>query len=82
MSSARLLEAFNAGGKLQATACRMRYDHAAGTNMQVLEFDGRGGPFPLVSRPFAGDPMAMARDMAQQLASQEAQAANPTENPQ
>lgn len=82
MSSARLLEAFNAGGKLQATACRMRYDHDAGPNMQVLEFDGRGDPFPVVSRPFAGDPMAKAQDMARRLASAEAQAANPPENPQ
>lgn len=68
MSSTRLLEAFNqaGGGKVTATAARMRYEHGTQPNMQVLEFDGQadGKAFAVVSQPFVGNPVDKAREIA------------------
>lgn len=81
MSTARILEAFNAAGagKVSASAVRMRYNHSAGANMQVLEFDGvNGGTF--VSEPF--DPSVNPQTRAMELARWLSEAENSPANPQ
>lgn len=78
MGTTEILSAFNQQGKVSASAARLRYDHSAGPNMQVLEFDGQGGPF--VSEPFMGNPIDKAREMAAKLS--EAPGASPPGNPQ
>jgi hypothetical protein len=90
MGTVDILAAFNhhGAGKFNATSARLRYDHEAGANMQVLEFDGtvNGKPFAFISDPFAPSisPHVKARELAQKLIesqSTEVLAANPPANP-
>lgn len=81
MSTAHILEAFNAAGagKVSASAVRMRYNHSAGSNMQVLEFDGVNGA-TFVSEPF--DPSVSPQTRATELARWLAEVGSPPANPQ